>query len=92
MGIGNRRPDRGDQRLTRTHYPSWGLGTRVWVNRHIGHRASLPLMGIGNLRYLSDTGKVDWLITPHGDWELAGERLNSSLTGCSLPLMGIGNP
>ena len=50
------------------HYPSWGSETgRLHVHVHRAVAASLPLMGIGNLRHLSLAPPAAHLITPHGD-------------------------
>ena len=81
-----------------THYPSWGSET---FQHHGGyrfrHRASLPLMGIGNplpVAVAADGRRLRrHLITPHGDrkqhvWSPARRR---SWALSSLPLMGIGN-
>ena len=46
-GSGTRGPS-GEPPAPSSHYPSWGSGTNVQDGRVVGHRVSLPLMGIRN--------------------------------------------
>ncbi len=75
-----------------THYPSWGLETpaigKAALNTTAAH---YPSWGLETPVPIFFKLNASPLITPHGDWKPRMSLRNPCCTGCSLPLMGIGN-
>ena len=92
MGIGNTRSSRTTRPPRRTHYPSWGSGTRRVPAMSVPIQTHYPSWGSGtNALTLGSGGGTD-LITPHGDREpTAAGKSPLDASPISLPLMGIGN-
>ena len=90
----HRRRDSCRAATTRTHYPSWGSGTRASSGSvRTGFSSThYPSWGSGNLiNYTTSNTSPPALITPHGDREHIPVDAFRILAFNSLPLMGIGN-
>ena len=76
-----------------THYPSWGSETSgVTFALQVCEYSSLPLMGIGNAKYMAQIGETIEISLPlMGIGNTLRAMRGAVWQMLSLPLMGIGN-